>query len=99
MYTALLIMLAGIVAGRLFGSGINAAFLRHAVMASIFLLLFLLGSSIGANERLLSELPRLGAQSLLLMLFCTGASILCAWIITPLYFRLARKKTALPGEK
>lgn len=94
MYTALLIMFAGIIAGRLFGGRLNSKFLRQAIMVAIFLLLFLLGANIGSNGQLLRDLPKLGIQALVLMLFCTGASILCAWLLTPLYERLTKKETA-----
>lgn len=93
MYTALLIMFVGIAAGRALAGKIGAVVLRRAVMCSIFLLLFLLGANIGANRELLADLPRLGWQALVLMLFCVGGSIFCAWLASPLYFWLAKKKT------
>lgn len=92
MYIALLIMFGGFLLGRLGIVNFSEKVLNQALLFSIFLLLFLLGAGIGSNENLLVDLPRLGLQAALLMLFCTGGSILCSWLLTPLYFRLEKKK-------
>lgn len=83
MYIALGIMLAGVVVGRI-GIGLASRMpLKKLTMGSIFLLLFLLGVAIGSNDALFDSLPVLGWQSLTIMLFCVGGSIICSRLITP----------------
>lgn len=93
MFTALAILVCGIAAGRLLRPWIPRAFLAWAVMGAIFLLLFLLGVSIGANDGLLRQLPGLGLDALVLMLHCVGGSIIASMLIGPL-LRNSRKTKA-----
>lgn len=83
MYTALLIMLGGIILGRLCRPWISLPLIRKLLLAAILLLLFLLGISIGANSKLMEKLPSIGLQALILMLFCVGGSIAISLLITP----------------
>lgn len=99
MYIALSIMFGGFLLGRLGILRIPEKILNYAVFFSIFLLLFLLGASIGSNGKLLKDLPRLGFEAFLLMLFCTGGSIICTWLITPFYCRLQKKKDNFKSQK
>lgn len=100
MYTALLIMLAGILLGRLFRSWLSIRIIRKLIMASILLLLFLLGVSIGNNKEILYNLPFIGLNSLILMIFCVAGSIAASAAISPLlrkyFFAPAKDKG---GEK
>ena len=82
MYTALAIMLCGFIAGRAIPGSPAPALVRRLLSAAIFLLLFLLGIGIGSNTKLVANLPRIGIQSLILMLCCVAGSILCAWLLT-----------------
>lgn len=75
MYIALALTLAGIAIGRLFNGHINEKLLGKLIFYAILLLLFLLGGQIGCNDGLFGNLPRLGGQSLCLMLFCVTGSI------------------------
>lgn len=84
MFTALAILLCGIAVGRLLRPWISRVFLARAVMCAIFILLFLLGVSIGGNEELLRQLPYLGLDALMLMLLCVVGSIIASMFITPL---------------
>lgn len=90
MFTALAILVCGIAAGRLLRSWIPRPLLARSVMGAIFLLLFLLGVSIGGNSGLLRQLPSLGLDALALMLFCVGGSIIASMLITP-FLRNSRK--------
>lgn len=83
MYTALAVMLAGILAGRLLRNKFPASFISPALMASILLLLFLMGASIGSNQEIILNLPAIGASSLILMLFCAAGSIAAAMLAAP----------------
>lgn len=84
MYIALGIMLCGIVTGALFRRLISRKLISGLTLASIFLLLFLLGVAIGGNRQLLDSLPSLGLQAMLIMLFCVAGSIIFSVLITPL---------------
>lgn len=83
MYIALAVMLAGIFAGRLLRNKFPASFIRPSLMASILLLLFLMGASIGSNQEIMRNLPVLGLSSLELMLFCAAGSIAAAMLAAP----------------
>lgn len=85
MYIAIVVLLCGILAGRLARPLVSRLPLRKLISGAIFLLLFLLGASIGKNSALLAQLPDFGWQALILMLFCVGGSILCCILIQPLF--------------
>lgn len=75
MYTALLIMIAGIVIGKIFNNHLSTKLLHYFTVITIFILLFLLGLEIGANENLFIHLSDLGLQALIIMIFCVAGSI------------------------
>ena len=54
---------------------------------TIFLLLFLLGISVGANEEIVDNLISLGGQALLIALAGTFGSILAAGIVYHYFFK------------
>ena len=54
---------------------------------TIYLLLFLLGISVGSNREIIDNLPSLGGQALLLALAGTLGSVLAAWIIYKFIFK------------
>lgn len=70
-------------AGRIFRDFLNPRFVHLCIMSAIFLLLFLLGVSIGGNANLLANLPRLGLQALLLIVCALAGSILAVRLISP----------------
>lgn len=84
MFIALGIMICGIVAGRALRDFLSPRLVHLCIMSAIFLLLFLLGVSIGANENLLTNLPRLGLQALLLIFCALAGSILAVRLVSPL---------------
>lgn len=96
MYTALGIMLCGMLAGRLLRGRLAAEALRRWIFLAIMLLLFLLGVAVGGNERLVRELPRLGGAALTLALGALGGTLVCAWLLGP-FFRAGPGPQ--PGKK
>ena len=54
---------------------------------TIYLLLFLLGISVGSNREIIENLPALGGQALLLAFAGTLGSVLAAWIIYKFIFK------------
>lgn len=96
MYIAILVMCAGVLAGRLFSGRIRETLLGRLVFVSIIFLLFLLGLQIGANDALFMDLPRLGLQAIWLMLACVGGSILAISLIAK---ALARRGVDPAGSR
>lgn len=87
MYIAILIMAAGIAAGRALSAYMRESLLGRLIFCAILFLLFLLGLQIGANDDLFSDLPRLGLQGALLMLACVAGSVLAVTSIAKLLNR------------
>lgn len=57
------------------------------VSAAIYLLLFLLGVSVGTNKQVISSLHNLGLQALLITLGATMGSILMCYLIYRFIFK------------
>lgn len=85
------LMLAGTAAGFLMRRRLPLLrFLEKGILWSIYLLLFLLGLSIGSNPEIVRQLPGLGGQALLLSLGAVGGSLLFAFFAWR--FMLKKKK-------
>lgn len=54
------------------------------VSPAILLLLFLLGTSIGSNEKLMGALPEIGSSAFILTILGMAGSIICTLLIAPL---------------
>lgn len=88
MFTVILIMTSGMVAGY---------FLRNRKWVSkpvgivitwaIYLLLFLLGISVGTNDTIISNIGKIGIQALLLTIGAVTGSILLSWLTYKFFFR------------
>lgn len=80
MFTVIGIMLAGIGIGFLLRkhrfSGIN-----HIITILIWLLLFLLGTEVGSNRRIVEGIASLGIEALLITLACVVGSCIFAWAL------------------
>ena len=82
------IMVLGIVLGYLIRNKSKAiALTSKLTMWAIYLLLFLLGVAIGANEIIVKNLPKLGLQALLISISCILGSVLVAWAGYTLWFK------------
>ena len=55
--------------------------------ASIFILLFFLGVSVGMNEQVVTNFRNIGLQAFLLTLLATLGSVLVTWLFHILFFR------------
>ena len=88
MITVLLIMSAGIFIGWIFHSKIK--FLRTTEFLTnwaIYLLLFMLGLSVGTNDTILKNFGEIGLQAITLTLFAVLGSVLTAWLTYNLFFK------------
>ena len=86
----LLFLAIGILAGYLARSkrGLLAAASR-ATTWSLYILIFLLGVSVGANEAVVRALGKLGVQALILCAGAVGGSVLVSCLVSRVFFRAA----------
>ena len=80
-------MLLGIGAGWLLRSRRIAPAVGRLIMVAIFLLLFLLGVSVGTNRQIMENLSTLGLEALLIGGAATLGSVCCSWGVWRLFFR------------
>ncbi|MCB2197562.1 MAG: lysine exporter LysO family protein [Bacteroidetes bacterium] len=88
MITVLAIMTAGIFLGWLLHH--KKQFLKivsHTTNWAIYALLFLLGVSVGTNEKILNNFDKIGVQSIVITLFAVAGSILVSWLTYILFFK------------
>lgn len=85
MYTALGIMLCGMLAGRLLRGRLRPEALRRWIFPAIMLLLFFLGIAVGGNAQLVRDLPHLGGAALALALGGIGGTLVCAVLLRRLF--------------
>ena len=60
--------------------------MQKLINYAIFLLLFLLGITIGANEDVMNNLDSIGLEALLITLAAIAGSVLCAWGVYRFFF-------------
>ena len=87
MLTVIIIMFAGIVLGYIIRN--RKLWVRLAdklTMWAIYLLLFLLGITIGTNEVIVKNLPTLGLKALLITMGGVLGSVLLSWLAYKLWF-------------
>jgi len=80
MFTVLSFMFAGIAVGYLLRSK-KIRFIHWVVTTLIWLLLFLLGLEVGANETIVHQFGALGFEAFLLAAGATLGSVVFAWIL------------------
>jgi uncharacterized membrane protein YbjE (DUF340 family) len=87
MFTVIIIMTIGIVIGAAFHK--RTAFIQGAervITYAIWLLLFLLGVSVGANKLIMSNIGTLGIQALLLSFSAMAGSIVLSYFLFAYFF-------------
>lgn len=88
MLTVVAIMTAGMVVGYIIRKKSMLIKINDKlIMYAIYLLLFILGLSIGANEVIMKNLPTLGLKALALTLGGVIGSILLAWFTYVRFFK------------
>lgn len=87
MFTVLGIMITGILTGYLLRHKVFIRKTGKLISATIILLLFLLGITVGANKEIIENISELGLQAFAI----SGASVLgsigCAWIVYHYFFK------------
>lgn len=87
MFIVIGIMFGGIILGYLFRERTIVQKLGKPIHYTIYLLLFMLGISVGGNNEIIRNLPSLGGQALLLAFAGTFGSVVAAWIIYRFFFK------------
>ena len=88
MVTVLLLMTLGIILGWILHK--KKKFLKitsELTNWAIYLLLFLLGLSVGTNEKILNNFNQIGTQAILITLFAVAGSILTSWLTYIFFFK------------
>ncbi|MGL4332978.1 MAG: LysO family transporter [Bacteroidales bacterium] len=80
MIKIVLILLTGIITGYILRKK-DLTFVHKSITLFIWGLLFFLGVSVGINETLLSNLPTLGIDALVITAGGLAGSLLMAWLI------------------
>lgn len=88
MITVLLLMTIGIILGWLLHKKSKILKITSELTNwAIYLLLFLLGISVGTNEKILNNFGQIGLQSILITIFAVTGSILTSWLTYILFFK------------
>lgn len=96
MFIVIGIMFGGIALGYLFRQKALLQQLGKPISYTIYLLLFLLGISVGGNREIINNLPSLGGQAFILAVAGTFGSVLAAWGVSFLFQH--RKKNENPSS-
>jgi uncharacterized membrane protein YbjE (DUF340 family) len=88
MFIVIGFMLAGIVIGYLLRKR-KLVFIHRIILTLIWLLLFLLGLEVGANESVILQFGKLGFDAFVLATAGTTGSVVAAWLL----WNTSRNKT------
>ena len=89
------IMLLGVLLGSLLRHR-QFQFTQTSITLLIWLLLFTLGLSVGSDEKVISNLPALGGQAILISLSSTIVAILLGWLLWKLNHKTTKEELAEP---
>lgn len=87
MFTIIGTMFTGVALGYIFR---NMSFIKNTektISYTIILLLFVMGVSIGSNEKIIENLGTFGWQAAIIAISATCGSILSAWIVLTMFFK------------
>lgn len=87
MFTIIGIMFTGVALGYIFR---NLDFIKNietTISYTIILLLFIMGFSVGSNDKIIENLGAFGWQAAILACSATCGSILAAWLVLVLFFK------------
>lgn len=92
MITVLVLMSVGMVIGWFLHSKKKLIKLNESLTSwAIYLLLFLLGLSVGTNEKILQNFETIGFQAIIITIFAVAGSILTAWLTYIIFFKKDEK--------
>lgn len=90
MFKIIIIMTFGIILGRMLKNK-NLGFISKTISVLIWLLLFLLGISVGTNDQIMSSLDTIGVSALILSVLATLGSCIAAWLLYKFVFKSRNK--------
>lgn len=86
MFSIIATMMTGISLGYLFRNQTILQKTEKTISLTIFLLLFIMGVTIGSNEELISNLGNFGWQAAVISFAATCGSVLSAWLVMKFFF-------------
>lgn len=92
MFSIILLMAAGILIGHLLRRMRLLRQIEKSTSLTVFILLFVLGLSIGSNHLIIDNLGRFGWQAAVLATAGTAGSILAASIVVRIFFRQKKEE-------
>lgn len=91
MFTVIIIMFSGIIIGFLFNkNNIKVKYLENFTNIAIYILLFLLGISVGTNKTIIDNFDKIGISAFLITIATVLGSILLALFTYNLWFKNER---------
>lgn len=87
MFVVIGIMFAGIAVGYLARRFGPLQKIGKPISYTIFLLLFLLGITVGSNREIINNLSSLGGEALAIAVSATLGSLVAAWAVYRLFFK------------
>ena len=88
MFTVLALMATGVALGFLLKNKVKIIKLVDpAISIAIYILLFLLGVSVGKNETIINNLDTLGVQALILTVGGVGGSVVLSYFVYKIFFK------------
>ena len=87
MFIVLGILIASVIVGLLLRKVQILQKLNHTIIYTIYLLLFMLGLSVGSNDQIMHNLSSLGVEALAISLAGCLGSALAAWLIYKYFFK------------
>lgn len=87
MFIIISLMFCGIGVGYLFRKLPILQKTHISISYTIYLLLFLLGISVGSNKTIMDNLGTLGLEALLIAIAGTAGSVIAAWAVYRFFFK------------
>lgn len=88
MITVLILMTVGIIIGWFLHKKEKILKISSSLTTwAIYVLLFLLGLSVGSNDKILKNFDQIGLQAILITIFAVIGSILVSWLTYILFFK------------
>lgn len=92
MFSIVMTMLAGVLIGHFLRNGKRVENIEKSTSITIFVLLFVLGLSVGSNNVIIDNLGRFGWQAAVIAMLGMGGSIIAARIVFQLFFKKGEEK-------
>lgn len=92
MFSIVMTMLAGMLIGHFLRNGKRVEKIEKSTSITIFVLLFVLGLSVGSNNVIIDNLGRFGWQAAVIAMLGMGGSIIAARIVFQLFFKKGEEK-------